>query len=379
MRMTTRTNTAKWSEKEQRWRLGVTKEDGERKFFSSKKKGRKGQIECNAKADAWLMSNLVNPNMRVDQIFQLYIKDKEMSVTNARLYGINCYYNKHIKSVLGRKKISSLRVKDLQDVMNNMYEKGLAKGTIKQVRILLSNILKYARKNDLTNLTTEFVEIPKKAKEGHPKQALQLDEVRTLLTSDETIYNRYVVKDDYINAYRFILLTGIRRGECLGLHWSDLVKDIDGNTVLKVERSYNVVREMTKGKNNNAQRDIILNDLAVKVLEQQRMLLKSKGINPDKNIIIFPDVETGYYLNPNRFKLYFQKYARHNNLSISTLHELRHTYITINKDLDIRILKKLVGHSESLDTLGIYAHDLHGEKERAVKEVERKFISILQA
>lgn len=375
---TTRTNTAKWLPAYNRWQINVQK-DGIRKTFSSSKPGRSGQIECNTKADNWLISNVMSSKTTVNQLFEMYMKEKELSVTHARAYALKCYYRKHISKLIGSKKVSRLKLHDLQAVINEMYYRDYTKSTIKQMRILLGNLLKYARKNELTTLTTEFVEIPKNARDGIPKKALQLDEVKTVLTVDETLYNRRVMKDDYINAYRFILLTGLRRGECLALHWSDLIRDIDGNTILKVERSYNTVREMTKGKNNNAQRDIILNELAVQTLQEQKKLLISKGIDPDKNRIIFPNVETGSYLNPNCFKLYFQKYARHNNLSISTVHELRHTYITINKDLDIRILKKLVGHSESLDTLGIYSHELHGEKEKAVKEVERKFRDILRA
>ena len=48
-----RTNTAKWSESRKLWRIDVQR-DGVQKSFYSSVPGRKGQRECNAKADRWL-------------------------------------------------------------------------------------------------------------------------------------------------------------------------------------------------------------------------------------------------------------------------------------------------------------------------------------
>ena len=55
---TKRINTAIWLEKYQRWQIKVQK-DGERKTFTCPVPGRKGQIECNGKADKWLMDGAI--------------------------------------------------------------------------------------------------------------------------------------------------------------------------------------------------------------------------------------------------------------------------------------------------------------------------------
>lgn len=48
-----------------------------------------------------------------------------------------------------------------------------------------------------------------------------------------------------------------------------------------------------------------------------------------------------------------------------TLHELRHTMISVAKaDVPERLLKRIVGHSQTMDTFGICGHDVDGDLER---------------
>ena len=63
--------------------------------------------------------------------------------------------------------------------------------------------------------------------------------------------------DDFIHAYRFQVLTGLRPGELVGLRWAD----VKGGTVF-ISRAVNVLGEQTRGKNDNAVRAFVLSDLA---------------------------------------------------------------------------------------------------------------------
>ena len=77
------------------------------------------------------------------------------------------------------------------------------------------------------------------------------------------------VQEIYINAYRFQVVTGLRPGEVFGLKWSDIKK-----RVLHLSRSINCLDEVTSGKNENAQRNIYLTDIAIATLSSQKQLLK---------------------------------------------------------------------------------------------------------
>ena len=67
---------------------------------------------------------------------------------------------------------------------------------------------------------------------------MQPDDLIKLFSIDTTLYRNKRVHDDYINAYRFAVLTGLRPGELIGLWYGD----IKGNTV-NLRRSINVHRE----------------------------------------------------------------------------------------------------------------------------------------
>ena len=80
--------------------------------------------------------------------------------------------------------------------------------------------------------------------------------------------------DDFIGAYRFAVLTGLRPGELLGLRWAD----VQGETVT-IRRAVNVLGEETQGKNENALRSFALSGFARSVLEQQRAATSAAGDN----------------------------------------------------------------------------------------------------
>ena len=65
--MAERKNEAVWLEKYGRWQIKVQVE-GERRTFTSKVPGRKGKIEAEKKADAWLATGTRNSNARFGQV-----------------------------------------------------------------------------------------------------------------------------------------------------------------------------------------------------------------------------------------------------------------------------------------------------------------------
>lgn len=61
----------------------------------------------------------------------------------------------------------------------------------------------------------------------------------------------------------------------------------------------------------------------------------------------------------------------------STLHELRHTTVSLVKtELPEDLLKQMIGHSDSMDT-GRYKHEVEGDLEKTAKIVEGVFSKIL--
>lgn len=183
------------------------------------------------------------------------------------------------------------------------------------------------------------------------------------MTVDTTLYKgkRVKVKDEYIHAYRFEVLTGLRPGELRGLR----VEDVEGNRI-SIKRSINVYGEETKGKNENAIRSFVMSDMALKEIKAQFREY------PSKSGFVFE------LPSPTAYRERWQKYCASNGITKTTPYELRHSFVSIVKTLPIGVVKGLVGHSESMDTLGIYAHTLTGEDADTAHEVNGVFLRLLE-
>lgn len=371
--MAKRINTATWSQKYKRWQINVQK-DGIRKSFYSSTKGRRGQIEANNKADDWLENNITNNNQTVEQLSKDFIEYQALRVGKSRIENIKSHFKLYINKKIGKKKISKLTEQDLQNVLDYMYKLGKGYNYIDETRKTILPFMKYLRRNKLTTLNPEFLEVNKKAKKKAQKGTLQPTDIYKLFNSSYTLYYGKKQKDIFIYAYRFAVVTGLRRGEIIGLKWSDIVRDINGNTILYVNRAVNEYGEETQGKTDNAKRSFILPDIAINILNSQKRYQDFK-----ESPYIFCD-KYGERTNPKLLSNRFKQYAIYNNLSKHTLHELRHTFISINKDnLSLSILKDFVGHSPNMKTLAIYGHSIDNETLEASRSINNRFNDILKA
>ena len=351
-----RTNTAKWQESRQRWRISVQK-DGIRKEFFSSTPGRTGQREANAKADVWLEGERRYESLTVQQAFDRYVSDKKEYAPKCNWRMEQSHYDNWIKP-LAKKLIEDLVPYDFQKIINAGYKKGLSRKTLSNIRGTCTQFLKFCRLNSWTTLTITDIIIPSDARKRE-KHILQPQHLQILFTSSETHLHQKDCFDDYIYAYRFQVLTGLRPGELIGLKWSDI-----DDFVVHVKRSINRYGEETRGKNENALRDFYLNDMTRDILSSQKKLGK-------KSAYVF-DISS----SDNLLKR-FTKYCDHNGIPHTTPYELRHTFVSMAKNLSEGQLKQIVGHSKSMDTYGIYSHTVDGDLETAAKQLQEIFNSYL--
>lgn len=353
--MTMRTNSAKWTGT--RWRIDVQK-DGTRKSFYSSKPGRTGQREANAKADKWLTTGVSDTALRVSQAYAMWYETQQETTSEGNCRNIATRWRHWIEPNIGNKKLSTLTEQDLQNIVNKAYAADLSKKTLSCICSDLRALCKFCRAAKLSTFNPEGLRVPAGARlKG--KKVLQPSDLITLFNVDTTLYKGQTVPDDYINAYRFQVLTGLRPGELVGLQWGD----IQGNTV-HVQRAVNVRGEVTKGKNQNAVRSFVLSRMARRVLDDQRQIT---GRQESVFCIL---TEYNYYW---RWKVY----CKANGLTVVTPYELRHTFVSVVKTLSAGEVKGLVGHSLDMDTFGVYGHALTGEAEATAEAVEGTFLKIL--
>lgn len=353
-----RTNTAVWVEKESRWKINVQK-DGKRRSFYSSTPGRNGQREANRKADAWLDNNIDGQKQTVTQAYAMFLDSliSEQSIEAAEKFG-----NLYILPALGNKKVSSLIEYNFQAILDKGAKAGasgkpLSHKYLSNMRQVMLQFVKFCRRNRFTTLTLDDLAVPKVAHKGQ-KRIVQPHELITLFTSDQvTIYGKSV-RDEYINAYRFAVLTGVRPGELMGIRPEDVVP---GAVLLK--RSINEAGEITTGKNENALRRVVLAPMAQEIIQEQMQLNLPYvfGIN-----------------SQSTYRHRWKRYCESNGIAYVSPYELRHTFVSSAKGLSDGEMKSLVGHSKNMDTWGVYGNkELEGERNRISSKLQAIFAELL--
>lgn len=367
---TKRRSEAIWREERGLWQIGVQK-DGVRRFFTSSTKGRKGKHEAENMADDWLSSG--TEDMRAVDAWKSYVDyvehNKSLSVyTQTERYG-----RLYISPIFGQKRLSKITPHMWQTCLDEAAGSGLSRRTCVNIRAHINAFLKFCRLNrwEHQSIADGDIVIPHGAVPEKPKKALTDSEIQTIFSVDELIYTHshgpkygtVMRKVHYIYAFRFLVLTGLRRGELCGLKTAD----VNGST-LTISRSVNTYGEMTAGKTDNARRSFTLTPSMLQVLKDQQCYLES--INHGNSPWLFPD-KYGEQTDPNRMYEQWRTYCEKTGIK-SSLHELRHTFISLTKaDLPMELLKAMVGHSTAMDTALVYGHEVDGDRERTAEIVEK--------
>ena len=358
---------AAWVESRERWQINVQR-DGKRKTFTSSTPGRKGKHEAEAKADDWLDAGRPD-DMRFDAAWAIYLEHLKSTTGTANHYDNESIGRIWLLPALGAKRLSKIRLSDIQEIVNEAVKLGRAARTCKNIKDKFFGFAAYAdeHKWSLDAMRSKQVKVSKKAKKAE-RTIVQPDQLKKLFAHDTEISRGKERPCFYINAFRLLVLTGLRRGEVCGLKWSDY-KD----NALIIRQAINRHLEFTEGKNDNAQRRVPLTERSLVVLNEQYAMLKRSGI---KSKWIFPDDE-GNYTDPSKLYKRWKFFAKQLGIT-SSVHELRHTFVSIaENDIPDPLLKRVVGHSQSMDTHGVYGHVLDDELTRALSMMEDVFDRVL--
>lgn len=350
---------AVWIESRSRWQINV-QQGGKRKTFTSSTPGRKGKHEAEGKADDWLEAGQPE-SVRFDAAWGMYL-DHLKRTTGTLNYTDNKSIGENwILPALESKRLSKIKLADLQAIINSAAEKGRSKRTCKNIKDKLAGFFVWAADNKFGyDVDCSKIKIPAQTKEEE-RSVLQPDQLKILFSESTIKRSMLMVECHYIHAFRLLVCLGLRAGELCGLK----VSDYDGTT-LYINRSINRVRQITPGKTANARRSIVLPQRAKDIITAQQDMLARNGI---RSQWIFPDTD-GNPTNPNNFTRRWHSYASQHGITVS-VHELRHTFISMtNKDLPAAMLKQVVGHSDAMPTDDVYGHEIDGDKQRAANIID---------
>ena len=256
-----------------------------------------------------------------------------------------------------------LRRQGQRRAVDDMAE-GLSRRSVNYVHTILHRAFKDAvRWGRLARNPADAADPPRASRKADDFQTWDAATLRTFLAGSRD-------SDDRLHAlWVLIATTGMRRGEALGMRWSDV--DLDKGRLSVVQTITQTRSKVVIGepKTASGRRSIALDEATVGVLRDHRkaMLEERMLVGPDfaDEGLVFhhPD---GACLRPDAVSAQFLRRVEKHGLPRLTLHGLRHTWATLALEQGIhpRVVQERLGHSTIAITLGIYSHvspTLHDE------------------
>ncbi len=336
----------RYNEKLKRWILQVSRDGKRCSFYSTNPNQRKAKAECRKKAQEWLDDINQPEKIRLKDAWNEYLDYYDKNNKPTSYNQVKSRGAAHLKK-LSLRKLSEIKKVEWQQIIFNAYENGArSKATLKGIATIIRSFCKWAatkgyiRDNDVPI----YFDFPRAATVKE-KRILQPAEIQRLFAPQDD-------SEWYIYAWRFLVVTGLRRGELCALRYGDF----DGQYIT-IRESVSHEGLVTSGKTQNANRKILLTPLALEQIKQHRL-------QAPESRYIFCDLK-GYRTSPRVLRNHWQVWREANNIQL-TLHELRHTFISYSRlktEISLEDLKNLYGHSSEMDTDRVYVHQIEKSPE----------------
>lgn len=275
---------------------------------------------------------------------------------------------KHLIPGVGHIKLQKLTGQHLQSFYAKKLKEGTSFNRVRQIHGLLRQALKHAKRIKLVGVNvSEGLDLPKEEK--YKPYVLTPEQARSLL--------QVARARDLEALIALAVMTAMRKGEILGLRWSDV--DLDTG-IVQVSRTLNYlpVYHFVEGKpkTETSERTIVLPHVVVDLLKKHRtwqlqQKLKVGAKWEDRNLI-FPN-RVGNFLVPHTtLWRQFRRLLADAGLPPMHFHDLRHSAATIllNMGVPAHVVQELLGHSDVAITLGIYGHVMPSMRKDAIEKLD---------
>jgi integrase len=196
-------------------------------------------------------------------------------------------------------------------------------------------------------------------------------EMKVWTASELRAFSTSVASHRWAGVWSLLATTGMRRGEMLGLRWSDVDLDAATVTVRSTRIRYGTTVTTSTPKTARGNRTIAIGPATAAALrawkrQQNADHLLAGASWSDRTGLVVTNVD-GSPPNPEAFSNLFVELAKRAGLPPIRLHDLRHSYATaaLASGVPVKVVSQRIGHADVGVTLKVYAHVLPGDDEEA--------------
>jgi integrase len=272
-----------------------------------------------------------------------------------------------ILPALGKLRLQNIQPAHIRQLYLRMQAEGRGARTIQLVHITLHCALAQAVKEGLIGRNPlDAVERPKV--ETQQFQIFTEEQARQFLIA--------AAGSKYEAVFYLALTTGMRKGELLGLMWTDL--DWDKGVLLiqrQLQQAGSTSAVLAPPKTRAGRRAIKLGHGALAQLDahrkRQEMAKAFAGEKWQESGLIFTS-GIGTFLDQSKISREFKRILEKAGLPNIRFHDLRHTSISFLLDMNtpVNTVQIRAGHSKASVTMDIYGHAMARSQEEAAERIE---------
>lgn len=299
------------------------------------------------------------PTATVEECARRYVEHKKSIEAPYNTVQTVSYYMRRLVSQIGEMDARDVRAGDVKSAMWAIHEDGVSWGTVRQIYGYACAMMDKAASDGYCERgAIEGVSLPSPKRKK--SRAMSNDDALAVLS-------RIPAEDHHGIAAILCVTCGLRRGEACAVEWGDVR---DG--VLHVTKSLSVNREVKGPKTPAGARVVPLSAIAIDALERRKRAQAAQFAG-----VIEQTRKTrvcsagGHELSCTVLGQWWKRHRGEFGTDL-TLHELRHSYLTMLARAKVHpsVMQALAGHSKPTITLAIYTHVNMDDKERAVKSLD---------
>ena len=281
----------------------------------------------------------------------------------------------HVIPEIGAMPIDKIKPFHLQQLYRKKLESGKLNGkgglsptTVRRIHNVLHKAFSTAVKWQLLQVNpADAVDAPRQNK--NEMSYLTRDQVEDFLEA--------AGDSSYKPLYLTAIMTGLRRGELLGLRWSD-VDLATGQATIKqtIVKLHDGSLAVERPKTKSSARTVAFSSSVIATLKDHKRAQAEHrlklGESYENNNLIFASA-SGTPINPGNLRRHFKSTLRKAQLPNIRFHDLRHTHATLmlEQGVHVKVVSERLGHSSIQITLDTYSHVLPNLQSDAAETLDQ--------